>query len=73
MQKLHVPTLVITGDDDEPCLEPSVFMKRHIPDAQLLVVPRTSHPVNLEEPDAFNRAVFNFITGVDGRDPRQSA
>ena len=73
MQKLHVPTLVITGDDDEPCLEPSVFMKRHIPDAQLLVVPRTSHPVNLEEPDAFNRAVFNFITGVDGRDPRQTA
>jgi hypothetical protein len=29
--------------------------------------------VNLEEPDAFNRAVFNFITGVDGRAPRAAA
>jgi pimeloyl-ACP methyl ester carboxylesterase len=65
LAEMRVPTLVITGDDDEPCLEPALFMKRTIPDAKLWVVPRTSHPINLEEPDAFNRALLDFFTDVD--------
>ena len=40
-------------------------MKRTIPDARLWIVPRTSHPVNLEEPDAFNRALLDFFTEID--------
>ena len=67
MAKLPMPVLVISGDDDAPCLEPALFMKRTIPDARLWVVPRTSHPINLEEPDAFNRALLDFFTAVDGR------
>ena len=43
------------------------FMKRTIPDAQLWVVPRTSHPINLEEPEAFNRTLLDFFAGVDRR------
>lgn len=64
---LDMPVLVITGDDDAPCLEPALFLKRTIPDARLWVVPRTSHPINLEEPDAFNRALLDFFTAVDTR------
>lgn len=67
LRRMAIPTLIVTGDDDEPCLEPALFMKRTIPDAQLWVVPRTTHPVNLEEPDAFNRVVLDFITDVDRR------
>jgi pimeloyl-ACP methyl ester carboxylesterase len=67
LKQMKTATLIVTGDDDEPCLEPAVFMKRTIPDARLWVVPRTSHPVNLEEPDSFNRAVFDFITESDRR------
>ncbi|RQS26834.1 alpha/beta hydrolase [Burkholderia sp. Bp8989] len=65
LKTLDVPALIVTGDDDEPCLGPAIFMKKSIPDSRLWVVPRTSHPVNLEEPDAFNRAVLDFFTEID--------
>lgn len=65
LREMSVPSLIVTGDDDEPCLAPALFMKRTIPDARLWVVPRTTHPVNLEEPDAFNRVVLDFITETD--------
>jgi pimeloyl-ACP methyl ester carboxylesterase len=65
MTRMTVPTLIVTGDDDEPCLKPALFMKRTIPDSRLWVAPRTTHTVNLEEPDAFNRVVLDFITQVD--------
>ena len=65
MQQLQVPTLIITGDEDEPCLEPALFMKRTIPTAGLVVLPKSGHTINLEEPDAFNRAVSDFLTAVE--------
>src|SRR5215207_6184910 len=30
MNKLEVPTLIATGDEDDPCLEPGILMKRAI-------------------------------------------
>ena len=73
MAKLEVPTLVMTGDEDEPCLEPSLHMKRTIPTAGLVIIPKSGHTINLEEPDAFNRAVLDFVTAVDaGRWPRRN-
>src|ERR1700723_1607734 len=56
MKALDVPTLVATGDEDDPCLEPGLLMKRHIKSAALVVLPNTGHALNLEEPDLFNRA-----------------
>ena len=65
MQQLQVPTLIITGDEDEPCLEPALFMKRTIPTAGLVVLPKSGHTINLEEPEAFNRALEHFLTAVE--------
>ena len=65
LTKLDVPTLIVTGDEDEPCLEPALFMKRRIPTAALVVLPKSGHAVNLEEPSAFNDAVLDFITAVE--------
>lgn len=65
MRQLQVPTLIVTGDEDEPCLEPGLFMKRAIPTAGLVVVPKTGHTINLEEPEAFNRIVSDFLTAVE--------
>ena len=75
MQALTVPSLIVTGDEDWPCLVPSMFMKRTIPSAGLLVVPNTGHTINLEEPAAFNAALADFFAQVDAgrwpmRDPR---
>jgi hypothetical protein len=62
----------MTGDEDEPCLEPAIFMKRKIRTAGLVVIPKSGHAINLEEPDLFNRAVLDFLTAVDaGRWPRR--
>jgi pimeloyl-ACP methyl ester carboxylesterase len=70
LRTLTVPTLVMTGDEDEPSLDPSLFLKRTIRSAGLVVLPKTGHTINLEEPEAFNRAVLDFLTAVDqGRWP----
>ncbi|HXD15540.1 MAG TPA: alpha/beta hydrolase [Vicinamibacterales bacterium] len=65
MARLTVPTLIVTGDEDDACLEPALYMKRTISTAGLLVIPRSGHTINLEEPDVFNRHVLDFITAVD--------
>src|SRR5204862_508671 len=41
LEKLEVPTLIMTGDEDDPCLEPAIFMKRTIPTAGLVVIPKS--------------------------------
>jgi pimeloyl-ACP methyl ester carboxylesterase len=74
MRTLEVPTLIVTGDEDDPCLEPAIFMKRAIRSSGLVVLPKSGHTINLEEPDAFNRAVLDFLTAVDaGRWPLRNA
>ncbi|PYM95314.1 MAG: alpha/beta hydrolase [Candidatus Rokuibacteriota bacterium] len=73
LAKLEVPTLIMTGDEDDPCLEPAIFMKRKIPTSGLVVLPKSGHAINLEEPEAFNRAVLDFLTAVDaGKWPRRN-
>ena len=61
---MQVPTLIVCGDEDEPTLEPGIFLKRTIPMAGLLTLPRTGHAINLEEPALFNEAVLHFLTHV---------
>lgn len=65
MRALTVPSLIMLGDEDEPCIEPSVFMKRCIPTSGLVMFPQSGHAINLEEPDLFNRAVSDFLTAVE--------
>jgi pimeloyl-ACP methyl ester carboxylesterase len=77
LKKMSLPVLIILGDEDEPGIEGSLFMKRNIPRAGLEVYPRSGHAVNLEEPERFNRSVLDFITAVDAgrwepRDPRST-
>jgi pimeloyl-ACP methyl ester carboxylesterase len=66
MERLEVPTLIMTGDEDEPCLEPALFMKRKISTSGLVILPKAGHTINLEDPEAFNRALLDFLTAVDG-------
>lgn len=75
LSQLKVPLHVMTGDEDNNCLEPGLFMKRVCPSAWLSVIPNTGHAVNVEEPDLFNRLTAEFLAQVDSgrwrpRDPR---
>ncbi len=65
LKQLSVPLLVITGDEDDHCLEPGLYLRRTVPGSGLWVVPRTGHAVNLEEPAAFNAAVQDFLAAVE--------
>jgi pimeloyl-ACP methyl ester carboxylesterase len=78
MAALKVPTLIMTGDEDWPCLEPALLMKRAIASAALVVMPNSGHAINLEEPAAFNAHLDDFLHAVDTgrwplRDPRAMA
>ena len=75
LERLALPALVILGDEDDPGIEGSLFLKKHIPRCGLEFFPRSGHAVNLEEPERFNRSVLDFIAAVDAghwepRDPR---
>ena len=65
LEKLEAPTLIMFGDEDEPCVEAGVFMKRHIPSSGLVVFPQSGHAINLEELELFNRSVDAFLTAVE--------
>jgi pimeloyl-ACP methyl ester carboxylesterase len=62
---LTVPVLLALGDEDGPCLETNLMLKRAIPGAGLWIHPHTGHAINLEEPAAFNAMVGAFLADVD--------
>jgi 3-oxoadipate enol-lactonase len=75
IRKAATPALIICGDEDDNCVEPSLFLKKHLPAAGLTFFPKSGHVLNLEEPALFNEMVERFIALVEAgrwgpRDPR---
>ena len=64
---LTAPVLLALGDEDGPCLETNLMLKRAIPGAGLWIHPHTGHAINLEEPAAFNAMVGAFLADVERR------
>jgi proline iminopeptidase len=72
------PALIICGDEDDPCIGASLFLKKHLPASGLAMFPKSGHVLNLEEPALFNATVERFIGLVEAgrwlpRDPRSQA
>jgi pimeloyl-ACP methyl ester carboxylesterase len=65
LSDFSVPLLVIVGDEDESCLDGSLFLKRTVPTAGLLVVPRTGHTITSEEPAAVTTALADFFAAAE--------
>ncbi|HEX3438960.1 MAG TPA: alpha/beta hydrolase [Pseudolabrys sp.] len=61
LKTFSVPLLVIVGDEDDWCVDGSVFLKRTVPTAGLLVIPRSGHTITSEEPAAFNAALADLF------------
>ena len=75
IRSLTLPTLIIVGDEDDSCVEASLYLKKHIVTSGLAMFPKTGHVLNLEEPALFNEMVERFIALVEAgrwpvRDPR---
>ncbi len=58
---IAVPSLVLVGAQDEPFLAASDYMAAKIPGAAKLVLPDAGHAANMDQPDAFNRGVLDFL------------
>jgi pimeloyl-ACP methyl ester carboxylesterase len=61
---VQVPTLIIVGDQDQPFLAPCEYMAKKIPGARLEVIAGAGHSSNLDQPDAFNRVLRDFLDGL---------
>lgn len=61
LSRITAPTLIVCGDLDTPCVDPSVFLSRTIPGARLAILPGTGHTVNLEEPVLFNQLLSDQL------------
>jgi pimeloyl-ACP methyl ester carboxylesterase len=65
LRALRVPTLIMVGDRDAPCVEPSLMMRALIPRAGLAVFPACGHTPNIEEPGFFNLHVAEFLSAAE--------
>jgi proline iminopeptidase len=75
IRKVATPALIICGDEDDNCVEPSLFLKKHLAASGLTFFPKSGHVLNLEEPALFNAMVERFLALVEAgrwgaRDPR---
>jgi pimeloyl-ACP methyl ester carboxylesterase len=61
---IQVPTLIIVGDQDQPSLAPCEYMAKKIPGARLELIRDAGHSSNLDQPEAFNRVLLDFLDGL---------
>jgi pimeloyl-ACP methyl ester carboxylesterase len=64
LPSIRVPTLIIVGDQDQPFLVPCEYMAKKIPGARLEVIAGAGHSSNLDQPEAFNRVLRDFLDGL---------
>ncbi len=65
LAQIACPTLVITGELDGPTPPADgKLMAERIPGARLEIIPKAGHLSNLEQPEAFNRALLDFLEGI---------
>lgn len=65
LEKIHVPSLIIVGEEDK--LTPpelSASMNKNINKSILAVIPKAGHLSNIENPQAFNRSIEDFIKNL---------
>jgi pimeloyl-ACP methyl ester carboxylesterase len=61
---IKVPAIVVVGSEDAPFLAASDYMAAKIPGAQKAVINNAGHAANIDEPQAFNDAILNFLRGL---------
>lgn len=58
------PVLLVWGEYDE--IHPRAtaeYLRLHLPDSRLVVIPDAGHEAMVDQPEAFNRAVLSFLDG----------
>jgi pimeloyl-ACP methyl ester carboxylesterase len=58
---IKVPSLVVVGANDTPFLKASDYMANKIPNAKKAVIANAGHAANIDQPEAFNAAILDFL------------
>ena len=61
LPSIAVPTLVLVGADDTAFLAAADVMAAKIPRSTKVVLERAGHAANIDQPEAFNLAVLDFL------------
>jgi pimeloyl-ACP methyl ester carboxylesterase len=61
LAEIRVPALVLVGALDGAYLRAAEVMTAKLPNARFALVPEAGHCVNIEQADAFDRAVLEFL------------
>lgn len=64
---IAVPTLVVVGEDDAltpPSASRAIAAAMRSELAEVVVIPRAGHLSNLEQPEAFQRAIADFVSSL---------
>lgn len=64
LPQIQLPTLVLVGAEDERFIAPSDYMAAKIPGARKVVIAGAGHASNLHQPEAFNRAMGEFLSSL---------
>lgn len=62
LKEIRIPTLVIVGDQDHGT--PPEMAKQiadNLPGSKLVIIPNAAHLSNIEQAEAFNKALFDFL------------
>jgi pimeloyl-ACP methyl ester carboxylesterase len=66
MAAIRIPVLIVVGDRDQPgALKSAAALAAAFPNARKVVIPHAAHIIPLEQPEAFTRAVLDFLLAVD--------
>jgi pimeloyl-ACP methyl ester carboxylesterase len=63
---IRVPSLVVVGSEDSNFLGAADYMTAKIAGSRKAVIEGAGHASNLDQPDAFNRVVGEFLDGLPG-------
>jgi pimeloyl-ACP methyl ester carboxylesterase len=70
--EIGVPALILVGEKDEPYLRAAEVMEAKLRDAERVSIPGAGHIANLDEPEAFNDAVVQFLRKLTDAGPEPS-
>jgi len=65
LSEIRLPTLIMVGEEDQGTpVAASRAMHERIPDSRLVVLPSSAHLSNIEQADAFNEALMDFLSAL---------
>lgn len=70
LPELDIPTLFLVGQYDEARPETMLEFQALVPGSQVKLIPDAAHLVNVDQTEAFNDAIAEFLASVDERENR---